>query len=143
MTIMIIYTDDTIITWPNENEVDQVIKDIASFYEVTTNNKVAEFRGVNIETNNKTGELHLPQTKLIQSILKDLGLNDQSKRRKTPAPASIRLHAYPDSRDFNESCSYRAVIGKLNYLEKSTCLDIAYAVHQCARISINPKERHG
>jgi hypothetical protein len=43
----------------------------------------------------------------------------------------------------NKSWSYRAVIGKLNYLEKSTRPDIAYAVHQCARFSIDPREEHG
>jgi hypothetical protein len=35
------------------------------------------------------------------------------------------------------------VIGKLNYLEKSTRPDIAYAVHQCARFAANPKKEHG
>ena len=34
------------------------------------------------------------------------------------------------------------MIGKLNFLEKSTRPDIAYAVHQCARFSTNPKESH-
>ena len=35
------------------------------------------------------------------------------------------------------------MIGKLNYLEKCTRSDIAYATHQCARFSINPKKEHG
>ena len=30
----------------------------------------------------------------------------------------------------------------MNFLEKSTRLDIRYATHQCARFSINPKESH-
>ena len=34
---------------------------------------------------------------------------------------------------------YRSVIGKLNYLEKSTRPDIVYAVHQCTRFSSNPR----
>ena len=38
--------------------------------------------------------------------------------------------------------NYRSVIGKLNFLEKSTCPDIAYAVHQCARFSVDPKHSH-
>ncbi|MEL6804414.1 MAG: hypothetical protein AAFO91_11625, partial [Bacteroidota bacterium] len=37
---------------------------------------------------------------------------------------------------------YRRVIGKLNFLEKSTRPDLAYAVHQCARFSVNPREVH-
>jgi hypothetical protein len=34
------------------------------------------------------------------------------------------------------------VIGKLNYLEKSTRLDISFAVNQCARFSSSPKQSH-
>jgi hypothetical protein len=34
------------------------------------------------------------------------------------------------------------VIGKLNFLEKSTRPDIAYAIHQCARFCEDPKQVH-
>jgi hypothetical protein len=30
----------------------------------------------------------------------------------------------------------------MNYLEKSTCLDIAYAIQQCAHLSQDPREPH-
>jgi hypothetical protein len=33
-------------------------------------------------------------------------------------------------------------VGKLNFLEKSTRPEIAYAVHQCAQFSSNPKQLH-
>ena len=42
----------------------------------------------------------------------------------------------------NNEFNYRSVIGKLNFLEKSTCPDIAYAVQQCARFSVDPKQSH-
>jgi hypothetical protein len=34
------------------------------------------------------------------------------------------------------------IVGKLNFLEKSTRPEIAYAVHQCARFSSNPRQSH-
>jgi hypothetical protein len=37
---------------------------------------------------------------------------------------------------------YRSIVGKLKYLEKCTRPEIAYAVHQCARFSKNPKISH-
>ena len=37
---------------------------------------------------------------------------------------------------------YRRVIGKLNFLEKSSRPDIAFAAHQCARFSSEPKTAH-
>jgi gag-polypeptide of LTR copia-type len=74
--------------------------------------------------------------------LKDLGLQGNSAPRDTPALSSQILQKYSGSECHNEKWNYRAVIGKLNYLEKSTRPDLAYAVHQCARFSIGPKVEH-
>ena len=45
--------------------------------------------------------------------------------------------------DHDKSFDYRSVIGKLNYLEKCSRPDIAFAVHQCARFSADPRISHG
>jgi len=42
----------------------------------------------------------------------------------------------------NRTFHYHSIIGKLNFLEKSTRPDIAYAVHQCARFVENPTDLH-
>ena len=42
----------------------------------------------------------------------------------------------------NDDFRYRSVIGKANFLEKSTRPDIAVAVHSCARFSSEPKQSH-
>jgi hypothetical protein len=42
----------------------------------------------------------------------------------------------------NNKFNYRQVIGKMLYLEKSTRPDISCAVHQFARFSANPKNKH-
>ena len=34
------------------------------------------------------------------------------------------------------------MIGKLNFLEKSTRLDISFVIHQCAQFSIDPRVSH-
>jgi hypothetical protein len=41
--------------------------------------------------------------------------------------------------DFN----YRSVVGKLNYLDQTTCPDIMYATHQIAKYSSDPRKLHG
>jgi Reverse transcriptase (RNA-dependent DNA polymerase) len=46
--IIIIYTDDTIITGPDEKEIDTVIADISKHYKITHKNSVSDFLGVNI-----------------------------------------------------------------------------------------------
>ena len=63
--------------------------------------------------------------------------------KDTTTASSKILSKHPDSPVFDNHFDYRSVIGKLNYLEKSTRPDIAYAVHQCARFSIDPRYEHG
>jgi hypothetical protein len=85
----------------------------------------------------------LTQPKLIQNILDDLKMNDTTKTKTIPALSSKILQPHLDSPEFNEPWHYRSIIGKLNFLEKSTRPDIAYAVHQCARFLSNPRYEHG
>jgi hypothetical protein len=78
-----------------------------------------------------------------QAHLDDTGLIDGSVTKNIPALSTTIFHEYPDSPPFNEAWHYRSIIGKLNYLEKSTRLDLAYAVHQCACFASSPKYGHG
>jgi Reverse transcriptase (RNA-dependent DNA polymerase) len=49
-TIMIIYTDDTIVTGPVQKQVDDAIKDIAKKFKITSKNEVKDFLGVRIQS---------------------------------------------------------------------------------------------
>jgi hypothetical protein len=66
----------------------------------------------------------------------------QSKTKDKAAPSSTILCWDLDGSPFQEKWDYRRIIGKLNFLEKSTCPEIAYAVHQFARFASNPRESH-
>ena len=102
-----------------------------------------DFLGVNIDRK-EDGTIHLTQPHLISQILKDLKLDDErTTTRKTPTASTKLISIHSDSVPFDDSFNYRSVIGKLNYLEKSSRPDIAYATHQCARFSSNPKREHG
>ena len=93
----------------------------------------------------KDGVYKLTQTHLINQLVKDVGLDSkQFKIPKIPAHFTRILLRRPDEEPFdNSKFHYRSVIGKLNYLEKNTRPDIAYAVHQLARFSSDPKKSHG
>jgi hypothetical protein len=101
-TVIVIYTDDTIVTGPSEESIEKAIQDISTMFQITHQPKVNDFLGVHIERDDVTGNL----------------------RKFETSPA--------------HSEHYRSVVGKLNYLKKSTHPDIAYAVHQCARFSAEP-----
>lgn len=141
-SILVIYTDDTILTGPDPAELAIVVKDLAAVFKITSSTKVSDFLGVKI-TRSDDGSYTLTQPHLIDSILADLGLTkDTVKEKPTPALSSRILQVHSDSEEHNEQWHYRSVIGKLNFLEKSTRPDIAYAVHQCARFSESPRVEH-
>ena len=70
---------------------------------------------------------------------------DRSKTKSatTPASSTAQLRKDPNGINFDEDFDYRSVIGKMNFLEKSTCPDICLATHQCAQYSSDPKRIHG
>ena len=98
--------------------------------------------GINITR--QQDQFYLTQPQLIQSILRDLKLtNDNVKQKDIPMASSRILHWHHKSTNFNNSFNYRSIIGRMNYLEKATRLDLSYSIHQCARFSSDPKMEHG
>jgi histone deacetylase 1/2 len=86
----------------------------------------------------------MTQPHLIQSILEDLNLTQAgATSRPIPALSTKLLGKDLHEPEFDNSFNYRRVIGKLLYLEKSSRPELAYAVHQCARFSNNPRRTHG
>jgi len=86
--------------------------------------------------------MKLSQPLLIQQIPEEMGFNHRTKGRATPALSSQILSRYCEGTLKLMAWNYRSILGKLNYLKKSTCPDIAYGVHQLARFAANPKESH-
>ena len=84
----------------------------------------------------------MSQPQLIDSIIKDLHLQPGSNPKSTPAVTTTLLHKDTDGPDIQPEFHYHRVIGKLNFLEKSTRPDISVSVHQCTRFSESPKKSH-
>ena len=79
---------------------------------------------------------------LIDSILEDVGINSRQTKKSVPAASTKILQRDLHLPIFVGRYNYRSVVGKLNYLGKSTRPDIEYAVHQLARFSENPRKSH-
>jgi len=139
-----LYTDDSILMGPDATELDNILETIkATGLNITSEDGLNDFLGVNIH-HEEDGSIRLTQPHLIDSILKDLRLDGNGVATKNyPASSTILVRRHLESPEFDQHFHYRAVIGKLNYLEKSTRPDIAYAIHQCARFSQDPREPHG
>ena len=138
----LIYVDDGILAGSSETDIEQAIEDLMhAQFDIEDMGNIKDYLGVQVRRTNDD-KFVLTQPHLIDSILEDLHFQQNTKGKDIPASCEKRLdhdeHLPPHDNDFH----YRRVIGKLNFLEKSTRPDIAYAVHQCARFSINPRESH-
>ena len=140
-TVFMVYTDDGIFCGPNEAEIATCMGELGRRFDITDEGDIDEYLGVKV-TRMPDGTITLTQPHLIDSIIADLGFKDNTKGKDTPAPSTASLDRDRDGLNHDESWEYRSVIGKLNFLEKSTRPDIAFAVHQCARYSSQPKQSH-
>lgn len=143
-SMYVLYTDDSILAGPDPKELDAIIQEMTDHgLKITSEGGIEDFLGITIERK-EDGTYELTQKKLIESILSDLGLDKGNVVSKdTPSASSKLLSRHPGSPEFDGHFDYRSVIGKLNYLEKSTRPDIAYIVHQCARFCADPRVEHG
>ena len=142
--LILVYIDDCIVFGPNAQAIDQVVTDLWSCpqqFTVDYQGDVGDFLGIQIKRQ-ADGSVHLSQPQLIDSIIKDLHLQPGSNPKKTPAATSTLLHKDTNGLDMQPEFHYRSVIGKLNFLEKSTRPDISVSVHQCARFSELIKKSH-
>jgi hypothetical protein len=141
--LYVLYTDDSLLAGPDEKELSKIIEQMKSVgLELTVEGDVSDFLGVKIERL-PDGSIKMTQPHLIDQILSDLRLNGPSVSTKdTPAPISTILGRHLDSDPHDGHFDYRSVVGKLNYLEKCTRIDISYAAHQCARFSSDPRVPH-
>jgi hypothetical protein len=82
----------------------------------------------------------LPQ--LVKGIIKELNFKYNTKPMKIPAYSSVTLSAGTNNENHKADWHYWRIIGKLNFLEKSFCPEVACEVHQAARFSAEPKTNH-
>ena len=142
--LFLVYINGCIVFGPNTRAIDQVVMDLHSCsQQFTVNNQgdVGDFLGIQIQKQ-AGGSIHLLQPQLIDSIIKDLNLQPGSNPKSTPAVTTTLLHKDTDGPDMQPEFHYQSVIGKLNFLEKSTRPDISVSVHQCVRFSESPKKSH-
>jgi hypothetical protein len=140
-TILLVYVDDAILCGPSSKDIGDIISSLKEGFDVTDEGEIDDYLGVKVTQPTKD-TIELRQPHLIQQILDEVGMLPQSKMKDKADPSSTFLCRDLDGSPFQEKWDYRHIIGKLNFLEKSTRPEIAYAVHQCARFASNPRESH-
>ena len=144
--LLLCYVDDCILVGKSQHALVQVIADLQRTFIIDDEGALSDFLGINIRQNVDNGTIELTQSGLIDSILQQLQLHPDTtpKRIAKPkyVPAAGICHADADGAERSQPWNYRSVIGKLMFLANSTRPDIAFATHQCARYSANPKASH-
>jgi len=142
-TLFMFYVNDGIYAAPTNKQIDEAIKDLKDAgYNLEDQGSIEDYLGINFEWLDD-GRLKLLQPLLIQQILDDVRIPRTAKTRSVPAASSKILQRCQAAPPFNQHFNYRSVVGKLNFLEKGTRPDIAYATHQIARFSEDPRRPHG
>lgn len=145
-SIFLFYVDDAIFATFDESELEVLFKQLKSMYRVTDEGDLTDYLGIRVQ-HQQDGTIKLSQPHLIDQIIEDCNfVSDREKNRyktkprDTPALSSKVLEKDEDGKPHKATWHYRSVIGKFNFLEKSTRGELAYAVHQAARFSEHPKE---
>jgi hypothetical protein len=89
------------------------------------------------------GRIKLSQPHLIDDVLQDVNVSKRSPGKTTPEASTKILYQNSSSPANDNQFNYCPVIGKLNFLEKCTCPEISYAIHQCTRVCADPRKPHG
>ena len=133
--------DDGIFIDKTVEKIDLAVQELSNEFNIEDKGDISEYLGVRVEYLDD-GRIKLYQPHLIDQILKELNIDPNVKVRPTPAASTKILQRFKGESPHAKSWHYRSIIGKLNFLEKSTRPDISYAVHQCARFSQDPKVSH-
>jgi len=102
-----LYTDDSILVGPDEDELDTIVNDMqTSGLKLTAEGKINNFLGVNIDRRDD-GSIHLTQAHLIDQILKEMRHHSKNVSVKTtPAAVSKTLKCYSGSQSFDRHFNY-------------------------------------
>jgi hypothetical protein len=88
------------------------------------------------------GTIKLSQSHLIDQIIEDAHIQGDTEFKSIPAASTKILDKDEGGDPHNATWHNQGIIGKLNFLEKSTCGKLGYLVHQCARFCKNPTITH-
>ena len=99
------------------------------------------YLSIQIDKDNKGG-FTISQPFLIDRIIDSIQGMREANPSKSPASTTTALTKDENGEPRQEKWNYRSVIGMLNYLVNCTQPEMAFAVHQCARFSNDPKHSH-
>jgi hypothetical protein len=132
VAIFMVYVDAGIYVCLTMRKIYQAILELnSSGYDIEDMGDMNDYLGINFESL-PGGKVKLSQPQLSDVILRNVGLAPKDLTSRSPGRQTV-LGRDLKGEDFEGRFHYRAVVGKLNFLEEGSRPEIAYSVHQCAR----------
>lgn len=140
-TLVLVYTDDFILTGPDSEHARQVKALLSEIYSMKDLGSPTYYLGMEIECG--PGYISLCQKGHIIGILKDYQM-ESCNPVSTPMNPGIQLSKAPEGYQATEDeiLVYRSLTGSLLYVAVKTRPDIADAVSKLCRYSSNPTSMH-
>ena len=140
-TIALIYVDGLLFFGPKQDNIDEVIKYLEdSGLYLTVEEDVYDFMGFVVTTYNISGKVTLNQRGLTKKVMKIVVMLDINK--KNNPEATMTLGTYDNKTHFYETWEYASILGMLMYLSRNSRPEIQFEVHQCTRLTHNPRKSH-
>ena len=137
------YTDNGILMGPEYGDIERSIEEVErSGLEIEYKGNIEDYLSINVKEQ-ENGNIKLTQPQIIDSIINDAQLPKNTAPQQTPAMSTKIPRCESASPTFNKRFNYLAVVVNLNFLEKITRPDIAYATHECAHFYHDPRASQG
>ena len=117
----------------------QVKMDLDSMFELTNMGKPSKI--VSIKITQEEGSITIKQTRYIESILQQEGM-EHTNSVKTSLNPKQTIEPNPEGNEGNKSNAYARLIGSLQYFTRATCPDIAFVVNRLSAFAANPSMSH-
>lgn len=138
---LLIYVDDILIAGKDKEAVDYIKEELLTRFEGRDLGEVTSYLGINLTRDRANNEIKVDQTAMINSIIKEFGM-DEAKTRAIPLSPATKMTKDEGELIDKEQFPYGTLVGKLMFLAVSTRPDIAYSVGTLARFISAPTLTH-